>query len=99
MSHQGRCGGGLQEAVYREAGERTREGGQCHYCQVLFNHPGHPDIDPDAYHPEYDRDDLLRLRNLIALVSGCSLGELTSMEKLVSELFASKDITKVQTTG
>ena len=57
---------------------------------IAFNHPGYPDIDL------HDPDSLLLLRNLIALVSGCSLGELTSMEKLVSELFASKDITKVQ---
>jgi len=33
-------------------------------------------------------------RNLIALVSGATLGELTSMEKLVSELVASKDLSK-----
>lgn len=33
-------------------------------------------------------------RNLIALVSGANLGELTSMEKLVSELVTSRDLTK-----
>ncbi len=33
-------------------------------------------------------------RNLIALVVGASLGELTSMEKLLAEFVLSKDIGK-----